>query len=207
MNNYPKSYVVTDYKILRQIQRLKYRRLLLPIFVILLVLIIAFFLRGRDILYYPLLLITMAAISWYGYVMTCFRTKGKINETEPASLLIPIEGKIKSLRSNEEIHSIRITKAFLDVIEIRAPMTGSFSREGENLIVETDEGKIYFLFHGDNITWFDDPEPIAGKVIGIIIGRGTCTINLPAAYQPQVADGQIVFGGETIICSLKTAVS
>jgi len=207
MNSQSKSYIVTDVKILGQIQRQKYRRLILPIAAILLALIISYLLRNLDFIYYPLLVLTVSSFVWYGYIMTNFRTKGKIVEPEPELLVIPIEGKIKSLRSNEEVHNIRIAKAFLDVIEIRAPISGEFTRDGNNLIIKSGNDRINYLFHGHGIAWLDVRNPVAGQVIGLLIGKGSCTINLPASYELQVADSQIVFGGETPICTFKPEVS
>lgn len=206
MNDLSKSYITTDYKILRKIQRRKYSRLILPIIAIFLALVITYLMSSRDYMYYPLLALTVASFIWYGYIMVSFRTKGRIVEPEPEMMVIPIEGRIKSLRSSEEMHSIRIVKAFLDVIEIRAPVSSGFTREKDSLIIRTGTEPIHYLFHGNGILWFDVSEPTAGQVIGLLIGKGYCTINLPATYQLQVADSQIVFGGETTICPFKPAV-
>lgn len=244
MDNLSKSYLLTDYKILRQIQRRKYRRLTSPILAICLSLIITFLLRNLDYMYFPLLTITVASFVWYGYIMVSFRTKGRIVQPERGMMVSPIEGRIKSLRSGGEVHSIRISKAFIDVIEIRCPFPGEYTREGNNLTIMTDSESIHLLFHGKDITWIDAgfswgaegkrpyifhskditwidaggseksaggkhsyDDAVAGSVIGFMVGKGSCTINLPAVYTPEVTIAQIVFGGESVICPFTPVVS
>ncbi len=202
MPNKTANYLLSDGNSLLRIKKAQFRRQI-PALALLLVAFLLSVIFPRARLYTPALILALAAIAWYLFVGACHRFKQRIPLPEPHALVSPIQGKIRYIRSNNEITLIKIGKIMLDGAEIRSPHQDCRLEDG-SLTIPTPEGKISFRFNIKRLTWFPQPDFSAGNIIGMLVGNGSCTITLPQAPELRVSEGQPIDAGDTLIDYVQT---
>lgn len=191
--------LLSDPKVLHKIKFIQFRRQLLPILAILL--LMAFnFISPQNWMLYPIL----AAFGWYLLERILLRTKNKIVEPEVTVFVCPVDGKIEAVRRGEDMTSITIRKSWLDVAELRLPWLDVEMEKPDSWVFNSKKGQFRLKIKAGNLKLFDNL-PVHGGVIGVIVGSGTITIYLPAGVKAQVHERETVFGGETVLCSLDDA--
>jgi len=188
--------LLSDPKVLHKIKFVQFRRQLLPILVIL-VLMGFNFIRPQNWMLYPIL----AAFGWYLLERVLLRTKNKIAEPDVTAFVCPVDGKIEAVRKGEDLTSITIRKSWLDVAELRLPWLDVEMEKPESWVFNSKMGQFRLKIKAGNLKLFDNL-PVHGGVIGVIVGSGTITIYLPAGVKALVHERETVFGGETLLCSL-----
>jgi hypothetical protein len=188
--------LLSDPKVLHKIKFIQFRRQLLPILAIL-VLMAVNFINPQNWMLYPIL----AAFGWYLLERILLRTKNKIAEPEATAFVCPVDGKVTAVRKGEDMTSLTIRKSWLDVAEVRLPYPGLQADKPDSWKFDTRKGQIVVKIKAGNFRSFEN-FPVHGGVIGVIIGSGQFSLYLPSGLKVLVQENQTVFGGETELFSL-----
>lgn len=186
---------------LRAIKKKQYLMLLLPFGVIALGIGMQYWFPSAGFLNIPALAVTLIGIVIYMWFYATYRYNNKIPKPEEGVIVSPLEGKIKYIRTNQDLQLININKTYLDVLEIRCPHQDCIL-EDEMLKLHREDGTITFRFNSDKIKWLQTSHWETGDLIGIMPGKGSCTINLPKSYELAITEGQNTAPGQTVITTI-----
>lgn len=188
--------LMTELKALQKIKAMQFRRQMLPMAIVVLLLIINIVSPHRMILYPAL-----AAFAWYLLERIRFRTKNKIAAPDAGTFVSPVNGKIQSVRKNPDSTQITMRKSWLDVVELRLPYPDLKMESNRNWIFDTAAGKVAVSIESGSLTFFENTNT-TGSVIGVIPSSAIVTINVPVNLKVLVQEKQNVFGGETVLFEL-----
>jgi hypothetical protein len=188
--------LTSDPHVLQKIKYLQFRRQLIPIIVVVLLLVLNIF-WPHPYLFYPSLL----AFAWYIWERILWRTKNKIAAPEPGTFVSPVNGRISSVKRGEDSTEIILKKSVIDIVELRLPYPGLRMESIRNLLFDTAAGLVSLQIQSHRIAFFENRD-VAGEVIGVVPGNSTFEIKVPAGLKILVKPGQAVFGGETVLFSM-----
>jgi len=187
----------SDISILLKIKKQQYRNQLPPLALLVLAFLISFFFSAYNLRYLSWGL-SLIAFVWYLYVGFCHRYKEKIPAPEEGALLSPLTGKVRSLKRSSDIYQLRISKSFLDSVEIRCPHT-SAEWDKDALRVVFRDAPLVFRFETEHLVKFAETEMQPGNIIGMIVGSAVCSLNLQQNLMTALKPGDICEGGFTPI--------
>lgn len=189
--------LLSDASILRKIKTAQFLRQIPAIVLLLLSFLLNYVFPGLE-QYTLALVIAIIAIGWYLFVGMTFRFKQRIPMPSESAILSPLQGKIRFIRSNEEITLLNIKKIFLDSVEIRCPHD-LCQREEDMLKLSLADESYAFRFNAKNIRWFEYAQMKSGNVIGMMIGGGSCTVSMPKGTHLELAEGGLLDAGDPIL--------
>jgi hypothetical protein len=188
--------LTSDPKALHKIKYIQFRRQMIPLAVVILLMIVNVIFPIRWLLY-P----TLAAFAWYLLERVLYRTKNKIAVPEESAFVSPVDGKVQSVRRGEDATLLTIRKTWIDVVELRLPYPGLQMEKTSLWKFDTPQGQVEVRIQNEKISYFDDLT-VHGSVIGMIPSNAIFTIHIPAGIKVLVQDKQNLFGGETELFSL-----
>jgi len=191
--------LLSDPKVLHKIKFIQFKRQLIPLLVVMLLMGVNI-LSPMKWLIYP----ALAAFAWYLLERVLLRTKNKIAEPETNAFVCPVDGKVQAVRKGEDMTSITIRKSWLDIAELRLPWLNLEMEKADSWLFNSKLGQLRLKIKAARLHIFEHI-PVHGGVIGIIIGSGIITLYLPAGIKVLVKEGETVFGGETVLCHLDEA--
>lgn len=189
--------IYSDPKVLSRIKKMQYRSQVPPLALLILSFLISFVFASFN-MRYPSLILSLISLVWFMYLRACYRIREKIPTPETDALLSPLTGKVGSLKRSSDLYQLKISKSFIDVVEIRCPHE-SAAWEGEALKVVYQEIPLVFRFEAENLHIFPKSEMKPGNTIGVIIGNAKCSISLPQSLVTRLKPGEICEGGVTTI--------
>lgn len=196
-DNTKKIFILSEPQHLKKIKIHQYLWQILPV----LMFLSAFFLFNFPDMYYPAIVMGGLATGVFIFIGASYRYKHRIPVPSENTFVSPIQGRMRYIRSNDELTAINIGRIFLDLVEIRSPHPSAKIVDKE-LQVSTAHGPIRFNFNNLRISWFENPSFERGQVIGMVMGHSSCTIFVPAALFAAAEDKQVIpKAGQTIeIC-------
>jgi hypothetical protein len=187
--------LTSDPKILHKIKYLQFRRQMIPLGIVIILMILNIIWPFKYMLY-P----TLLAFFWYLLERAIFRTKNKIPVPDENAFLSPVDGKVTTVRQGDDMTFVTIKKSFVDVAEVRLPYPGMQRVESDKWRFETPKGEINVHVKAENIRYFDG-EQIHGAVVGVLPAGGVFSFYFPPAVKVQVLEKEVVAGGETALFS------
>ena len=164
---------------LLKIQKQKYKIAIFPILIV----VISFFLHSSfqfTILKY----VSLAGLLGYVFVIMLHKVNKAIPPVcENSCILSPISGKISSIDNNK----VEIIKSIFDPIDIRY---SNFS------------DKIDIIWKNKKPLFFEENCQLPGKLIGMIIGKSKCVLQLSDDCEIEVVIGKKIIAGETILAKM-----
>ncbi|MCF7793482.1 MAG: hypothetical protein K9N09_07005 [Candidatus Cloacimonetes bacterium] len=158
-------------EIINKIQTAKYKKIALPILLVITSFIINHFYQFEETRY-----IAIVGLIWYVFIFMQFKVN-RVGNVEEDTICSPLSGKITDVSKQQII----ITKSWFDSSDIR------FSGLDENI-----------LFWAKKPVILEDSD-ISGKLIGYTIGRNSCKIEFDEEWETLVEIGQKVISGDPIL--------
>jgi len=187
--------LTSDPKALHKIKFMQFRRQMIPLFTII-ILLIANIIYPHKLMFYP----TLAAFAWYLLERMTFRTKNKIAVPDAGAFVAPFNGKVQSVRRGDDFTIVRLRKSWLDIVELRLPYPDLKMESNRNWIFETPLGQVNLQIESNKLTFFENKN-ITGDVIGVIPSSAIITMHVPRGIEVLVNTKQNIFGGETELFS------
>lgn len=189
--------IVSDTAILTKIKMSQYRHQIPPMALLMIAFFINFFLSEYN-MRYPSLALVIVAIAWYLYAGFCFRFRANIPAPEAGLLLSPLTGRVMSLKRSSDLYQLKIAKSSLDMVEIRCPHESAVW-EGDNLRCIYQEVPLIFRFEARELVRFESANMQPGNIIGMLVGSGTYSINLPTTLETHLNRKDICEAGQTAL--------
>jgi len=187
----------SDTAILGKIKKAQYRHQI-PALALLAVAFFANFFLSSFNMRYPSLTLAVIAMGWYMYVNACFRFRHKIVVPQEGVLLSPITGRVKSLKRSSDLYQLKINKSSLDLVEIRCPHESAMW-DGNNLKLNYQETPLILRLEANELITFADVPMQPGNIIGMLVGGGTCSVNLPNTLVTDLKLKDICDAGQTAL--------
>lgn len=178
----------------RRIQFLKYRKLMNPIICLVASFVIFFVLSELAWTKY----LVLACFAWYVILMQTVRINVKKTVADNNKIVAPLHGKIKKVSESAAGTRIEFAKATVDYCDIHSPWH-TFTKEGDMFLVDQQEGTFRWQFIGKEVLYVADPDGETGIPLGVMFGKGSCVLYLPANCKLNIAEGDLVNGGLTIL--------
>lgn len=194
---YMPQYHISDARYLAVIRKNQYRHQIPALALLVLSFLIKFALPAFN-LRYPALGLAFLAMIWYMYIGACFRYKQRIPVHEEETLLSPITGRVRVLKSSSDLSFLKIAKHALDIVEIRSPHS-SAEWEDNNLKLIYQGQNLIFRLESKEIIHFADASMDAGNLIGLMIGSGSCSISIPKPLEINLKPNEICEAGTTAL--------
>jgi hypothetical protein len=191
------QYHISDAKYLAVIRKNQYRHQIPALALLVLSFLIKFALPAFN-LRYPALGLAFLAMIWYMYIGACFRYKQRIQVYEVETLLSPITGRVRVLKSSSDLSYLKVTKHALDIVEIRSPHS-SAEWDENNLKLNYRGHNLIFRLDGKEIIRFEDASMEAGNLIGMFIGAGSYSLSLPKPLEFDLNVKDICEAGTTAL--------
>lgn len=190
------KYLLSEGDVLERIRKFQIRSQAIPLAVV----IVAFILSmgfGKHIV---LMLLAIAGAAMYAHAFMMHRYRKRIIQPDADSIYVPISGKVESLQERGDTLRITIRKASYDQVEIRCPHEGCYW-EGRELVSKSP--KLRISFSAKRIFRMTDARMKSGEVLSLMIGPGSCIIELPRPRNLLLQSGSVCEAGETRICILE----
>ena len=180
---------------MERIRKFQIRSQAIPLVLVIICFILA--LGFGNSIYLLLGAITGAVL--YGIAFKTHRYRQKILMPEAGSIYAPVSGKVESLQEQGDTLTITIHKGTYDPVEIRCPFDGCYW-DGRELVLK--DPKLRLSFSGKRIVRITEARMKAGEVIALMIGSGSCEIELPKSLSLLLQEKSVCEAGETRICIL-----
>lgn len=191
------KYILSDAKHLAAVKKQQYRHQLPPLALVVFAFLVNFALPNFN-LRYPSLSMAIIAMVWFSYVGACFRIKQRIPVLEGDLLLSPLTGRVRHIKRSSDMNQLKVFKYAIDIVEIRSPHASS-EWDGDSLKLNYKGHNLSFRFEAKELIRFPESSMEAGSLIGMLIGKGSYTINLPLDLSLPVKAGDISEAGLTIL--------
>lgn len=183
--------------ILWEINRIKFKKAAIP-----LILIIASFLLQMKLGIENIKFISLLGLALYLYVVLGYRVKKNIPNCSSQEVLAPINGKIVSISSDGDYHTIIIRKRTKDTAEIRnASYNESLEKESDKLSFHNEQDVHWIIETGKPIILSKEEEFLQGRMIGFVPYSATCKVRLNKKFNIAV-DKENVISGVTVLATL-----
>lgn len=193
------KYLISDPDELRRIKFAQFK-VQVPILIVLSLAIILnrIFPRAGGWIFGAALALAIASLVAYFFVGLCFRFRQRIPMPLEGALISPIEGRISRNVFDGSNTVLSIRKGILDSVELRSPHDDCKLEDGA-LWLKTPAGKIQFRFNFQRIQWFVEPNMKAGNLIGMVVGKGSCTVVLPGKPELTLQIQEAVKAADTLL--------
>lgn len=185
--------LTSDPNVLHKIKSIQFRRQLIPLIIVVLLLILNIVWPQKWI-FYP----TLLGFGWYLFERILFRIRHKILAPGEGVFVSPVDGKVQSILKIEDDTMITIRKSFLDVVEVRLPYPDMQMENVYNWNFTTPKGQVNVRLQSDKLNFFGDKN-IHGAVIGILPGTAILAIRVPSSAKVMIEEKQNLIGGESIL--------
>lgn len=189
------KYLLSEGDVLERIRKFQVRSQALPLALVIVSFVLAMGF-GNNIF---LLIFAIAGALLFANAFMTHRYRQRILQPLADSLYAPVSGKVESLVEAGDILRITIHKRAYDPVEIRCPIDGCYW-EATDLILK--DPRLRLSFSAKRIFRITDARMKVGEVLSLMIGKGTCVIELPKSLSPLVQRGSVCEAGETRICVL-----
>lgn len=191
------NFIYTDLHLLNRIKKMQYKSQLPALALLVLSFLISFFFASFN-MRYPSLFLSIISLVWFMFISACFRQRQKLPVPEEGKLLCPLTGRVRSLKRSSDLYQLKISKSFLDVVEIRCPHESAVW-DGDLLRVVYQDTPLVFRFETEKLVRFPEQEMQPGNVIGMISGSAICSLSLSQSMMTTLKPGDICEGGQTTI--------
>lgn len=193
------QYLISDPDELRRIKFAQFRVQVPALIVLALAIILnRIFPHAGNWIYSVSLTLAIGALVAYFFIGLCFRFRQRIPMPLEGALISPIEGRISRIVHDGSNTVLTIRKGILDSVELRSPHSDCSLEDG-TLSLETPAGKIQFRFNFQRIQWFVEPNMQAGNLIGMVVGKGSCTVVLPGKPELTLQQQEAVKAADTLL--------
>lgn len=190
-------YVLSEGDVLRKIKKLQYRAQILPLVMIAVSFWLTITLGHFALLRIFSMALTLLGLGAFFLTATRFRFRNRIVAPDQNSIYVPITGKVAEIRQEDLIQVIVIQKRSTDPVEIRCPSDDCI-REAGNLVIK-QEG-LEMSFSAPHLLRIEQARMKAGEVVSLMIGKGSCRIQLPLGMPTLLKAGDVYQAGESRIC-------
>ena len=190
------KYLLSEPSQLRMIKRTQWLLQLPFILLLFFAFLLNYIFRSYD-LYSVALIIALFAITGFLFVGACFRFRQRIPIPASGCVASPLQGKVKYVRSNEDVTVVNIRRMFLDSVEIRSPHPDCRLEEGL-LKLSLPQGTASLRFNATRVRWMDSPDFTRGNIIGMIVGTSSCTVSIPKSIPLSVKAGDLIDTGDPL---------
>lgn len=183
--------LTSDAKVLSKIKYLQFKKQMLPLGLVILLIIGNTFLQKTWMLY-PVLV----CFAWFLLTKIMYRTKNRIAAPEAGTFVSPVNGNVKSIKRDSDFILLSIRKSWLDVLELRLPYSDLQMEDIRNWNFETPAGQVNIRIQAKKILFFDNKN-VLGAVFGAVPGSAVFIIKVPSTVFVNLKEGDPVFGGES----------
>lgn len=189
------KHLISEGDVLERIKKFQIRSQAIPLTLVIVCFILA--LGFRTNIYLLLGAITGAVL--YAIAFKTHRYRQKILMPEAGSIYAPISGKVESLQEQGDSLKITIHKGTYDLVEIRCPFDGCYWENRELIL---NDPQLRLAFSGKRIVRITQARMKVGEVIALMIGSGSCEMELPQSLSLLIQEKSVCEAGETRISIL-----
>lgn len=179
--------LLTEFSFIQELKRHHHRTQVVPLALIFISFMISLNRGGANWLHQIAIGLTVLGVFIYFALALIFRYKKQIPTPPQGAILLPISGKVKSLKEGGGYYRLLLKKSLFDRVEVRCPVSGAYW-ENDELIVQNPKIRISFL--GANLNKLSDAKFETGEVIAYIVGSAGCRLNIPANFPLLVQAGK-----------------
>ncbi len=180
----------TPTTMLMQVQRLKYKLAIFPIALVVLGFVIFSYYENDYVK-----ISSMVGLFLFLGIIYLHRVYRPMPPQETGICLAPVHGTVVSIEGNK----LTIEKKALNYVDIRSLMTGmSFTKINE-VIYGFQGSDVQCELTGNHIHVFADEVTTQGRMKGATVGKCTASMIFPQGWTIDIATGEKVVAGETII--------
>jgi hypothetical protein len=194
------KYLLSEGDVLRKIKKLQYRAQILPLIAIAVSFWTTITFGHITLLRMVFMGITIAGLIGFFITALRFRYRNRIIMPDSDSIYVPISGKVQDQKIIGQRMLINIHKHSYDPVEIRCPHDDCVWEAGE-LLLRHPEMRI--SFSSMRMIRISEARMKAGEVVALMIGKGSCQIELPAALPILLKQDAVCQAGESRICVLE----
>ena len=180
MNNKLNSDLYNPLDMIIKIQRMKFKSLIPPIFIIISGFLIYTFLKIEPAKY-----LSLAGLLLYAFISMQYHCRKNVPPRDENVILSPVNGKV--IKVDQEQQVVIIKKNIFNPADVRRP---------------SDNPIITFSIFSTKFVMLDHQTRLAGKLIGIMPGSALCNCLIPDDYSFKIKIKQKVISGETILAQL-----
>lgn len=144
--------------------------------------------------------ITIAGLAGFFITALRFRYRNRIIQPSGDSIYVPLSGKVESIKKIGQRMLISIHKHNFDPVEIRCPHDNCVWEAGELLLPQPE---MRISFSSMRMIRITQARMKAGEVVALMIGKGSCRIELPADLPIMMKQDAVCQAGESRICVLE----
>ncbi len=187
------SYRLEDFTptaMLIKVQGIKYKAAIVPLALVVLGFLIHSF-HENDYVKFS----SLAGLFLYLVVIFLHRVYRPMPPQESGICLSPVHGTVTSVENGR----ITIVKKTLNHIDVRNPMTGMTFGKVNEMVFGFEGSDVQCELTGNRIKDFPDDVTAQGRMKGVAVGKCTATLTFPQGWEFDVAPGEKVIAGETIL--------